>query len=162
MPTLIPLIHETLTTIPEHDPRLGAKLVRRELITEQQLKQALELKERSNAFLGQILVDLGFISATKLGPLLAAQFGVSYVDLLSVQPDADAVALVSEEVCRGCQAIPLRLRNDELEVAMADPLDVAAIDRIHIHTGRRVRPVLTMAGELQRTINDFFDAGVRT
>src|SRR5262249_53382276 len=138
--------------------RLGERLVARGLITEQQLEQALEVQRRSKAFLGQIVVDLGFVSADVIGPLLAAEFGVPYVDLLSVRPDPEAVALLPEHAAREAQAIPIRIVGDVLEVAMADPLDVAAIDTIHLQTGKRIAPQLTMAWELQRTINDHFDA----
>src|SRR5688572_24401584 len=86
--------------------RLGERLVRQGLITPQQLQQALEVQSRSRAFLGQIVVDLGFISAAQMGSLLAADFGVRYVDLLSTRPDPQAVALVPEPVMRTAQAIP--------------------------------------------------------
>src|SRR5215470_8647237 len=106
---LMPVDTEQLQVLYETDPRLGARLVYRGLITEQQLDQALEVQSRTNAFLGQIIVDLGFVSATTMGPLLASVFGVSFVDLMSVQPDPEAVELVPEEVCRTSQALPLRI-----------------------------------------------------
>lgn len=140
---------------------LGEQLVAKGLLTEQQVRQALEVQSRTDSFFGQILVDLGFVSATTIGTLLAQSFGVRYVDLLAIQPDPTAVALVPEEVIRATQAIPLRITGDILEVAMADPLDVAAIDRIHLLSGKRIVPLLTMSGELQRTINDLFDANTR-
>jgi type IV pilus assembly protein PilB len=142
--------------------RLGERLVRQGLISPQQLQQALDVQARSSAFLGQILVDLGFVSAAAMGSLLALDFGVPYIDLLSVRPDPQAVALVPEHVMRTAQAIPIRFSGDHLELAMVDPLDVSAIDTIHGLTGKRISPRLTMAWELQRTVNDFFDAYTRT
>src|SRR5687768_18354736 len=65
--------------------RLGERLIRRGLITPQQLQQALEVQSRSSAFLGQILVDLGFVSAGVMGALLAQDFGVPYVDRKSTR-----------------------------------------------------------------------------
>jgi type IV pilus assembly protein PilB len=141
---------------------LGQQLVARRIVTEQQVQQALEMQQRNHAFLGQILVDLGFASAQKIGAHLAQYFGVSYVDLQSFQPADDVVQLVPEEIIRGSQVMPLRLTGDILQVAMVDPLDVAAIDTIHLLTGKRIMPVLTMAGELQRTINDLFASSTRT
>ncbi|HLV79792.1 MAG TPA: GspE/PulE family protein [Chthonomonadaceae bacterium] len=141
---------------------LGERLVAGGILTEQQVRQALEVQSRSNSFFGQILVDLGFVSASTIGALLAQSYGVRYVDLLGVQPDPAAVALVPEGVMRDAQVIPLRIDGDRIEVAMVDPLDVAVIDKIHLLSGRRVMPLLTMSAELQRTINDLFDAGART
>ena len=141
---------------------LGELLIYKSVVTEQQVSQALEMQPRTNAFLGQVLVDLGFASAQKVGMHLAQHLGVPYVDLQTTQPNPEAVVLVPENVLRTAQAIPMRVLGDSIEVAMVDPLDVAAIDRIHFLTGKRVSPVLTMAGELLRAFNDLFDASTRS
>jgi type IV pilus assembly protein PilB len=162
MKTLTPA--ETLhNVVSPRPPRyLGEHLVQSGLVTEQQVQQALEVQSRSNAFLGQIIVDLGFASAQTIGTLLARNFGVPYIDLLKTQPTDQALELLPEDHIRASQALPLRVTAHGLEVAMVDPLDVAAIDKIHIETGMRVIPFLTMAGELQRTLNELFDASSRT
>ena len=150
------------TTSHQDRELLGQRLIGQCLITQQQLEQALELKSRSGTFLGQVLVDLGFVSASVMGTILANTFRVAYVDLLAMEPEVEAVALVPESLIRSAQAIPVRLIGAHVQVAMVDPLDVGAIDRIHQFTSKRVLPCLTMAGELQRTINDLFDASSRT
>jgi len=141
---------------------LGEHLVQRGLVTDQQVQQAMDVRLRSNAFIGQILVDLGFIRADVVGPIIAARLGVRYVDLLTSPPEPDAASLVREDVMRAARAIPIRIFNGTVEVAMVDPLDVSAIDRIGMLTARRVIPVLTMAGELQTILNDLYDAQART
>lgn len=141
--------------------RLGERLVAKGVLGEEQVRQALEVQERSEAFLGQIVVDLGFAPPQVVGAAIAQTLGVRYVDLLKSPPDPDAVALVPEPVARALQIIPVRFSDDRIEIAMVDPLDVTAIDRVHQITGRRVLPVLAMAAELQRAINDFFDARTR-
>ncbi len=141
---------------------LGEILINRGVLTPQQVQQALDVQSRTSAFLGQIIVDLGFAAPQVIGGQLAGFFGVRYVDLQDVQPDPQAVALVPEQKVRSSRFIPFRMSGDTMELAMVDPLDVSAIDYIHLLTGKRVVPLLTMAGELQRTINDFFDAGSRT
>lgn len=142
--------------------RLGDRLLAAGLITAEQLQQALEVQQRTRGFLGQILVDLGFVSAEAIGNMLAGDLGVTYVDLLRVQPDPEAVKLLPEDIVRSTQAIPLRVRGNVIEVAMADPLNIDAIDTIHLHTGLRVIPYLSMVWELQRAINEHFDAQSRT
>jgi type IV pilus assembly protein PilB len=142
--------------------RFGDKLIYSGVVTEEQILQAVEVQSRTNAFLGQILIDLGFASAQVIGPLLAQTIHVRYVDVLAEPPTPEAIALVPEHIIRATQSVPLRIVGDSIEVAMIDPLDVAAIDRLHQLTGKRVLPALTMAGELLRTINDFFDASTRT
>ncbi|HPT99995.1 MAG TPA: hypothetical protein PLU39_19190, partial [Armatimonadota bacterium] len=76
---------------PAPDRRLGERLVQEGHITEQQLRQALEVQGRTHGLLGQILVDLGFVSAPTVGRLMAKNFGVEYVDLMEVRPDPSAV-----------------------------------------------------------------------
>jgi len=141
---------------------LGEYLVQRGLITELQVQQAMDVRLRSNTFIGQILVDLGFIRADVIGPIIASRLGVSYVDLLQSPPDSEAIALVREDVLRATRSIPIRFTDDTVEVAMVDPLDVAAIDRLTFLTARRVIPLLTMAGEFQAIYNDLYDAQART
>ena len=141
---------------------LGEYLVQRGLVTEQQVQQAMDVRLRSNSFIGQILVDLGFIRADVIGPIIASRLGVSYIDLLQTPPEPDAVALVREDVLRATRSIPVRFTDDTVEVAMVDPLDVAAIDRLTFLTARRVIPLLTMAGEFQTIYNDLYDAQART
>jgi type IV pilus assembly protein PilB len=160
--TLLPAQSQAVPDAPAARGLIGEQLIYSGIVTEEQIQQALEVQSRSNTFLGQIFVDLGFASASTVGNLLAQTFHVPYVDLLTDQPEADAVALVSEVIVRATQSMPLRVVGDSIEVAMTDPLNVAAIDQIHLATGKRVIPLLTMAGELQRTINDYFDASTRT
>ena len=141
--------------------RLGERLVENGVLGDDQIRQALEMQERSEAFLGQIVVDLGFAPSQVVGTTIAQSLGVRYVDLLKTPPDPAAVALVPESVARVLQVIPVRATDDVVEIAMVDPLDVGAIDRLHQITGRRVLPVLAMGAELERAINDFFDARTR-
>jgi type IV pilus assembly protein PilB len=142
-------------------PRLGERLVQQGLVTQQQISQALEVQKRTGGFLGQTLVDLGFVSAQGVATFLASEFGVPYVDLLMVRPEPEAVKLVQEQHVRQLRAIPLRVTAGFLEVAMVDPLDTNAIDTLHQLTAYRILPVLTMAWELERTINELFDATSR-
>ncbi len=153
--------HLRMDRLPTPGSRIGEALVAEGVVTEQQVRQALENQSHTAVFLGQVLVDLGFASAQKVGAHLSRQLGVRYVDLNTIQPEAVAVSLLPEDFIRNAQALPVRLVGDTLEVAMVDPLDIAVIDRIHIATNRRVLPVLTMAGELLRTVNDQFDARSR-
>jgi type IV pilus assembly protein PilB len=142
-------------------PRLGERLVAQKLISQQQISQALEVQKRTGGFLGQILVDLGFVESQKVASFLANEFGVPYVDLLAEAPDPNIVKLVRENDVRQLRAIPIRITDGFLEVAMVDPLDTNAIDALHQLTGYRILPVLTMAWELERTINEIYDATSR-
>jgi type IV pilus assembly protein PilB len=137
--------------------RLGEFLVSKGYLTEDQLRQALEARARGNKFLGQVLVDLGFVDADVVGSLLALQAGVPYVDLLTTRPEPAAVGMVPEAVIRKLNVLPVRLNGESLEVAMVDPLDTGTVDQLHLLTGRRITPLLTMGVELHRAVSDAFD-----
>ncbi len=155
-------VPEHLVAAEERGLLLGELLIRRGLVTEQQVLQAMEVRQRTRSFIGQILVDLGFIRADVIGPIIASRLGVRYIDLLDSPPDPDAANLLSEEVMRSSRVIPYKVYNGTVEVAMVDPLDVAAIDRVAALTGRRVIPLLTMMGEFQTVLNDLYDVQART
>lgn len=141
---------------------LEERLIEAGFLTPQQLQQANDVQQRTNAFLGQVVVDLGFVASNVVGQMLARDLHVGYIDLIADPPEEDAVNLIREDLVRSARAIPVRVREDRIEVAMTDPLDVGTIDRINLATGLRVVPLLTMAGELQRAINDHFDASSKT
>ena len=143
-------------------PRIGELLVMLGLVNDQQVGQALQMQKRSDAFLGQILVDIGAIKPQDIGTVLADVWQVQYVDLMEANPDPAAVALGNEDLYRQTRSLALHREGNTIHVAMVDPLDVAAIDRIAEVTGCRVLPHLTMVGELQRTLNDLFDVRIRT
>lgn len=151
----------TAFSLSRNKSRLGERLVAKGLLGDEQVRQALEVQGHSKAFLGQVLVDLGFVPAKVVGEDVGRHLGVRYVHLLDSPPDPSAVALVPEALARSLQALPIRLVGDSIEVAMVDPLDVSAIDRLHEATGRRVVPVLVMSGDLQRVLNERFDAKSR-
>src|SRR6185369_7887752 len=97
------MINTLITADVNRDPdkrsrgnRFGDKLIYSGVVTEEQLLQAVEVQSRTNAFLGQILIDLGFASAQVIGPLLAQTIHVRYVDILAESPSPEAVALVPE------------------------------------------------------------------
>src|SRR5437016_4711586 len=102
--------------IPRIDPRGGGELrnlAERLLdsghLNRQQLQQATEVQQRTNGFLGQIVVDLGFVPSGVIGPILARDLRVGYIDLITEPPEADAVNLVSEDLVRSARAIPVRI-----------------------------------------------------
>ncbi len=101
-------------------PRLGDVLLSHNVLLPEQLTGALNLQQESGRQLGAILVDQGLLDPRTLTQALAVQLGLPTVDLRAVRPTAEALALVSEEMARRLQIVPLRLSEDSLDVAVAD------------------------------------------
>ena len=107
----------------------GSDLITDGIVTEEQLKIALEEQKKSGLTLLETLKKLKFINEETFANLLARQWGFPYIDLSTVEIDKDIVHLISEEIARRYQAIPFgKTRDDKIMVAIVDPTDIVAID----------------------------------
>ncbi|MDI6860909.1 MAG: type II secretion system ATPase GspE [Caldisericia bacterium] len=109
--------------------QFGTNLITDGIITEDQLKTALEESKKSGEPLLDTLKRLKYINEETYANLLARQWGFPYIDLSTVEIDKEIVHLISEEIARRYKAIPFgRSRDDKIMVAIADPTDIVAID----------------------------------
>jgi MSHA biogenesis protein MshE len=110
--------------------RLGDLLVQENIITEQQLQQALSEQRTNGRKLGVTLVDLGFLSEHELLEFLARQLNIPYIDLGERKITSDVANLVPEVQARRHRALVIAADEQEALVAMSDPADLAAVDAI--------------------------------
>ena len=104
--------------------RLGQVLVSRGVVTDSQVAAALKAQADSGGKrLGEVLVDMGALDERGLADALADFFGMPVTDLKRDTPEPSALALVPAEFARGNLAIPLRVDDDALHVAVAQPSD---------------------------------------
>lgn len=121
--------------------RIGDLLVDYRLITEDQLKLALDLQRRRPAPIGKLLVELGFISSRTLLSTLAAQYGVRPWYLEDQPPTVAAMRAVPSSLCKSLAIVPVALHSDLLLLAMHNPSDIEAIESVRRVTNLRVEPV---------------------
>jgi general secretion pathway protein E/type IV pilus assembly protein PilB len=112
--------------------RIGDRLVEQGLIAPDQLKVALYEKQRSSKLLGEILVDLGFISSAVLSAFLAESTGLQQFDPKKTMLDPTAQDLITKKDALKYQMLPVTLDREKNKAvfAMADPYDVVAIDKL--------------------------------
>jgi type IV pilus assembly protein PilB len=103
--------------------RLGQVLVSRGVVTESQVAAALKAQADSGKRLGEVLVDIGALDERGLADALADFFGMPVTDLKRDTPEPSALALVPAEIARENLAIPLRVDDEALHVAVAQPSD---------------------------------------
>ncbi|MBC7194053.1 MAG: type II secretion system ATPase GspE [Caldisericia bacterium] len=109
--------------------QIGNNLITDGIITEEQLKTALDESKKSGEPLLDTLKRLKYINEETYANLLARQWGFPYIDLSTVEIDKEIVHLISEEIARRYKAIPFgKSRDDKIMVAIADPTDIVAID----------------------------------
>jgi MSHA biogenesis protein MshE len=110
--------------------RLGDVLVEQQLISAEQLGQALELQRATGKKLGRILIEANLITEEALAHVLARQLRAPFVNLKTFPLKTDLVRLLPETPARRFKAVVLEERGDTLLVAMADPLDLFGFDEL--------------------------------
>ncbi|MDH4139564.1 MAG: ATPase, T2SS/T4P/T4SS family [Coriobacteriia bacterium] len=133
--------------------RLGKILVKSGLISQEQLEEALQ--EADGRSLSATLSDLGYADDAKIAQAVAEEMGLPFVDLGVYEIDANAAANISSELCRRYTVLPVKVQDDELVVAMADPANIFAIDDLRIVTGYDIRPVVASESDLASAIEKF-------
>ncbi len=110
---------------------LGSLLVQEGLITLEQLELALLDQEHAHRRLGEILVDLGWVTSRDVAWALSRQYEMEFVDLGRERIDEELARLLPAPLARRYQALPVRLLPEGVVlVAIADPTDVGACDRL--------------------------------
>lgn len=142
--------------------RLGEILVDAGVLAETDLKRAILLQEQSGERLGSILVSQGLINEDVMLSALETQLGIRKVHLARYIISPDVAQLVPEIFARANRVFPIEKTEDHLTLAMADPLDVFAMDDVRIMTGLEVEPVIASDIEIQAAINEYFGTGPGT
>src|ERR1700730_8863626 len=132
--------------------KLGESLLKDNLITPQQLKEALDYQRLNGGRLGSTLVKLGILSDEEVTAVLSRQYGVPSVNLDLFEVDPSAVALVPQETAERYSVLPLSRVGSTLTLAMVDPTNVFAIDDIKFMTGLSVEPVVVSETSLNTAI----------
>jgi type IV pilus assembly protein PilB len=137
--------------------RLGELLVRNQLVTEEQLKKALEVQKSEGCRLGGALVRLNFIKEEELAAFLSRQYGVPSINLSEFEIDTAVIRLLPAEVAQKYQIIPINRAGSTLIVAMSDPSNIFAIDDIKFMTGYNVEVVVAPEAAIKKAIDKYYD-----
>ena len=137
--------------------RLGDMLIEANVITPQDLSDAIAEQRRSGELLGATLVRLGILAETTLMKTLEEQLGLPLIDLNQESADEQALALIREELARKYSALPVRIEGrSTLIVAMGDPLNVAALEDLRFHSGMFIQPVLALPSSIMESIERYY------
>ncbi|MBP6964657.1 MAG: Flp pilus assembly complex ATPase component TadA [Armatimonadetes bacterium] len=138
---------------------LGDILLDRGMITDEQLHAALDEQKQSRKRLGEVLVSLGFITEEQVTEARALQFDVGYVNLQEQECEPEAIASVSDATARTYNLVPFKMTGNRLTVAMANPLDVEAIDLVQFEAKCRVEPMLATEWRIVEVLNKQYGGG---
>ena len=132
--------------------RLGDVLIDAGLIDEGQLTHALERQKMSKRRLGDELIAEGVITEAGLIEALQMQLGVEFIDLSQVDLDPEMSRVVSKNVARQYNVVPVRQSPEEVFLAMSDPLNFMAIEAVKNATRKRVVPMVATQDAIMRAI----------
>ena len=141
--------------------RLGDLLIRQDVLTEEKLKKALELQKGTGKKIGEVLVENGFITEEMIARALQTQLGLKMIELTGVTIPKEVRSLVSVNLLKKYQCIPFELdpyNANILHLAMADPMDMAAIDDISIVTNLQVEPYIATSRDILAAIDRCYGA----
>jgi len=136
--------------------KLGEILVRENLITAQQLREALEYQRGSGGRLGSNLVKLGIVSDDVITAVLSRQYGVPSINLELFQIEVTTIKLISQEVALKYTVLPISKVGATLTLAMADPTNVFAMDDIKFMTGLNIEPVIASETSIQVAVGKYY------
>ncbi|MBI4756507.1 MAG: type II/IV secretion system protein [Betaproteobacteria bacterium] len=143
-----------------HRRPLGQILISQGLISEDQLRIALLEQMKSNQPVGKLLVSLGFVSEATLREALGENLGKQSVDLSHAIVDPAALKLVPRELAKRHNLLPLDYSHDphRLTVAIADPNDIVALDRLRTlsHQELEIETLLAGESEIARGIDQYY------
>jgi len=137
--------------------RLGELLIRKELITDQQLAKAVEEQKREGIRLGAALIRLEYIEESDLATFLSKHYGVPSINLSEFEVDPAVIELVPSEVAQKYQLVPVNRAGSTLIVAMCDPSNIFAIDDIKFMTGYNVEVVVAAEAAIKTAIDEYYD-----
>lgn len=123
--------------------KVGSMLVKHHVITEAQLEEALKNQVIFGGKIGTNLIELGYITADKLAEFLSKNKGVPAVTMGHIESiSPEVIATIPADVVKKHQVLPISLEKRRLTVAMADPADLATIDKLSFMTGMYINPVV--------------------
>ena len=134
-----------------HNEQLGSLLLKKNLITDEQLAEALKVQMQRGEKIGSVIVNLGYAEKNEVGKVLAEQLGVQYIDLIKTKIDKEVLRLVPDELCKKYTVLPFGMDGKKLKVAISDPTNIFALEELRFVTGRPVSPYV----ELERYLKHF-------
>src|SRR6185295_4343325 len=148
---------ETLRFSKERMPvKLGELLLKENMVTPQQLNEALSHQKMNGGKLGKAFVSLGYVRDEEITSLLSRQYGVPSINLEHFEVDPTIIKIIPAETARKYQILPLSRSGATLTIAMADPTNVFAMDDIKFMTGYNVEPVVASETSLEEAIDKYY------
>lgn len=138
------------------EEKLGAYLVRSGVITEDQLRTAVQEKKETGQRLVSVLNRLEMISEGKLLAQLSTLYGMDVVDVDFIIPDKAVLEMIPAQKAYHYEVLPIERKGRFLTVAMVDPTDISAIEDLRFITSMEVNPVLAAESSIREALDRYY------
>ncbi|MBI3008896.1 MAG: Flp pilus assembly complex ATPase component TadA [Candidatus Omnitrophica bacterium] len=136
--------------------RLTKILIEGGLLTDEKLEEALRLQKEKGGRLSQILVEGGYVGEKDLLAALSQGLNIPAVNLAKLRVDPSIVKMVPKELAKHYNIIPISRIGNTLTVAMADPLNIFAMDDVKAITGMEIGPIIATQKDITQAIDQYY------
>ncbi len=138
---------------------LGELLIERGIINREQLAMAINFQSEKGGLIGEVLVEMKFATEEDIAQALTCQYGFPYLPLANYEIESEVVLSVPEHVCRQFCLIPIDRIGKNLTVAMANPLNVQAIEDVELISSCSVQTFVSTTTDIRRCIDKYYQTG---
>lgn len=142
--------------------RLGERLLDAGLLSEDQLRLALEYIKQNGGFLGDVLVTQGLVSVNDIRPILEELTGFKVIDLAQAEIDPSLASALPETIATSKGVFPVAVRDGKVLLAMVDPLNLALVDEMRSRLRRPVEPCIAFTSDIADVVRRTYDVRSRT
>lgn len=135
-------------------------LVREGLVQFEVVEQAEEIANAQNINIGQALINSGFLTEEQLIGFLESKLHTPFVNLDDYDLDINCLKYINFSDARRYKIIPLFKIKNTLTVAMADPRDLFAIDKIMETAECEIDPVLSSEESILKKIDEYYKTDI--
>ncbi len=132
--------------------RLGDLLIEAGAITPEQLCTVLQKQKELGYRLGKTLISIGLLTEDRILSILSRQLGLELLDIDRIEPDLAVLKKIPETMARKLILFPIRQEGGTLTIAMADPLDLPAIDELSLKLSCEIRVCVAPEHQIERSI----------
>jgi len=136
--------------------RLTALLIENKLLDQKNLDKALKVQKEKGGRLSDILIQMGLINENDLAIVLSQSLGLPPLDLARVKIDPEVIKIIPKDIAKYYQIIPISKIGSSLTLAMADPLNIFAIDDVKALTGFEINPIIGKHQEISQAIETYY------
>jgi len=141
---------------PEKHKRIGQLLLEKGIINEQQLDRALEEQKLTGKLLGRIFVDMGLAKEEEILDAIGARSGLTAIKLKDMKVSKEVIDKVPASIAKIYAIVPISIEGDELTIAIADPMNVAAFDDLRFTLGMNIKVVVASDEDIKEELQRYY------